>query len=1382
MNTSPRWITVALILTLLVVIFGGGWFYRVQEQTFQQQMETDLSAVVRLKARQIEDWREDRLADAAVLMENPLLVQGVARFQADPREENAREIRALFEGLSKNYGYADIALVAPEGRVLLSLSGHTEERGQEASALALALRERKPVLTELHRDAQVPTPHLSVIAPLFTGGKQTGKAIGAVTLVCDASKYLYPLIQSWPTPTKTAETLIVRRDGNDVLFLNDLRQRSDTALKLRFPLSQTDLPAVEAALGHEGIMFGRDYRGVDVVSVLMPIQKSHWFMVAKMDTTEVFSGWRVRSVLIVALLSGLAALTVVFGLVVRQREQKKHYRELYRSELALRQSVERQSVTLKAIGDAVIATDARGRVELLNPMAETLTGWSDEEARGRPLEEIFRIINEHSRAEVENPVVRVLREGVTVGLANHTLLVARDGAERPIADSGAPIRVDGETIIGVVLVFRDQSVERRAQQLTQSRLNLIEYAQTRSLDEFLRKALDEIGALVASPIGFYHFVEDDQKTLSLQQWSTSTLKEFCRAEGKGAHYDIDKAGVWVECARLKKPVIHNDYKALKHKKGMPQGHADVVRELVVPVIREGKVVAILGVGNKPSDYNETDVETVGFLADVTWEIVQRKQEADARQDSEKRYRRLFESAMDGILILDFESGRVVDANPFIVSLLGYSHQALCGMYIWDIGCFKDVAASQAAFKTLQENEYIRYEDLSLQTRNGQSVDVEFVSNVYLVDHTKVIQCNIRDITERKRAEELLRESEEQVLFLGEILEHADQPFAVGYPDGRLGIFNAAFCELTGYSPEELRTLDWSKALTPGEWLEPEAKALQKLDSKGKAVRYEKEYIRKNSTRVPVEILTHAVRDTSDEVEYYYWFVTDISERKRVEHELMKLSTAVDQSPVSVEITDVAGNIEYVNPKFTQVTGYTQEEIRGQNPRILKSGFTTPAEYRDLYQTITEGGEWHGEFRNKRRDGTLFWERVSISPIRDTSGVITHFIAVKEDITAQKALEDQFRQAQKMEAVGRLAGGVAHDFNNMLSIVMGYAELAMGRVSPNDPIYEELDEISKAAKRSAGLVSQLLAFARRQTIEPQVMDLNGIIQESEKMLHRLVGEDIDIKFVPGVDLWPVKMDPGQIDQIMANLTVNARDAIPGVGKIVIETQNAVLDETYCANHRGFSPGEYVIMVFSDSGTGMDRNTVEHIFEPFFTTKDTGKGTGLGLSTVYGIVKQNQGFINVYSEPGQGTTFRLFLPRYQGAVEEKEQKTEARLLMGSETVLLVEDDRQILALAQRILEQHGYTVISATLPGEALLACEKFPGEIHLLITDVVMPVMNGKELKERIEKLKPAIRVLYMSGYTANVIAHRGILAEGVEFIQKPFSVEMLVKKVREVMG
>ncbi|MBI5558317.1 MAG: response regulator [Deltaproteobacteria bacterium] len=515
-------------------------------------------------------------------------------------------------------------------------------------------------------------------------------------------------------------------------------------------------------------------------------------------------------------------------------------------------------------------------------------------------------------------------------------------------------------------------------------------------------------------------------------------------------------------------------------------------------------------------------------------------------------------------------------------------------------------------------------------------------------------------------------------------------------------------------------------------------------------------------------------------------VIDISERREAETQLRKLSAAVEQSPVAVVITDLLGNIEYVNPEFTRISGYTREDALGRNPRILQAGETPVEVYRDLWETITAGREWRGVFHNRRKDGTLFWERASISSIRDAAGTITHFIAVKEDITAQKSLEEQFHQAQKMEFIGRLAGGVAHDFNNMLMVISGHTELVMEQTGQDSPVYRDLQEIKRAAKRSEGLTRQLLAFARKQTINPVMLNLNDTLTGMLKMLQRLIGEDIELSWLPGRELWSVKIDPSQIDQLLANLAVNARDAIAGNGKVTIETGNTVLneqlDDLHCAGQQECVAGQYIMLAVSDTGCGMTREVLDHIFEPFFTTKEKGKGTGLGLATVYGIVKQNNGFITVCSEPGQGTRFRIYLPRYDAqAMDVQPEIMTETPPRGTETVLIVEDEKAILDLGRRILERLGYRVLTADTPEEAIRMAKEYAGPIHLLITDVVMPQMNGKELAERLKTIIPGLKCLYMSGYTANVIARHGILDKGVIFLQKPFSAKETAIKVRQAL-
>ena len=481
-----------------------------------------------------------------------------------------------------------------------------------------------------------------------------------------------------------------------------------------------------------------------------------------------------------------------------------------------------------------------------------------------------------------------------------------------------------------------------------------------------------------------------------------------------------------------------------------------------------------------------------------------------------------------------------------------------------------------------------------------------------------------------------------------------------------------------------------------------------------------------------------------------------------------------------------GKFLYVSPSCERVSGYPPDFFLNDSDALLK--IVHPEDRCKIESHINDpvvrGSDTDKiQFRIITQTGETRWIDHKCWAIFSQEGAFKGRRGSNRDITQRLQLENQLRQAQKMEAVGRLAGGVAHDFNNMLGVILGFTDLAITKLPADDPIQMYLDEVKSAAQRSADITRQLLAFARKQTIAPKVLDLNDTIASMLKMLRRLIGEDIDLLWKPAKDLWPVKMDPAQIDQILANLMVNARDAIAGVGKITIETGKVEFDEHYCEAHVGFVPGRYVLLAVSDDGCGMDKETLAKLFEPFFTTKEVGKGTGLGLATIYGIVKQNNGFINVYSEPGQGTTFKIYLPRQepQEAATEQPRKP-AEVPTGTETVLLVEDEKSLLKFARMLLEELGYTVLAAGSPREAIQLAKEYTNEIHLLMTDVVMPEMSGRDLWEQLEASQPGLKCLFMSGYTANVIAHHGVLDEDVHFLQKPFSREALATKMREALS
>ena len=459
----PLWLILAFALVSLSVLAGGFWFYRSQGRLAKLEEEEDLQVIAQLKVDQIAVWLAERRGDASGIMGNPIIIQAVARFLAAPQGELTSELVTQFRSLKEHYPYHDVLLVDAEGQVLLSLGGyHGPLHEDAAQALTAAFLEKRATLTDLHAGPGDLPPHLDIVAPFYAQGGERAEPIGAVILQSEARHFLYPMLQSWPDPSLTAEILLVRRDGDAVLFLNELRHQKDTALKLRIPLSQKNVPAVMAVLGKEGVVQGKDYRGVEVLSALKAVPDSSWFMVAKVDKEEAFAKWYSRSLLILSLIFTLLVAASVGAIMLWHIMQKTHYRVLYKAEAALRESEARYHITLMSIGDGIITTNTDGRVELLNPVAEALTGWKLDEARGRPLNDVFHIVNEETRQEVENPARRVVREGLVVGLANHTLLIARDGTEHAVADSGAPIRNEAGEITGVVLVFRDQTAERAA--------------------------------------------------------------------------------------------------------------------------------------------------------------------------------------------------------------------------------------------------------------------------------------------------------------------------------------------------------------------------------------------------------------------------------------------------------------------------------------------------------------------------------------------------------------------------------------------------------------------------------------------------------------------------------------------------------------------------------------------------------------------------------------------------------------------------------------------------------------------------------------------------------------------------------------------------------
>ncbi len=636
---------------------------------------------------------------------------------------------------------------------------------------------------------------------------------------------------------------------------------------------------------------------------------------------------------------------------------------------------------------------------------------------------------------------------------------------------------------------------------------------------------------------------------------------------------------------------------------------------------------------------------------------------------------------------------------------------------------------------------------------------------------------VQDVTDRKQTEEELKQSE---ISYRELFENTTDAIYLQRRDGRFIAVNNGAEKMYGYSREYFVDKTPEFVSAPGKNdLEKVAQMVEQA-FEGQPQTFEFWGKRKNGEIFPKEVRIFKGSFFGEDV--VVAMAQDITERKKAEEQLRILSLTVNQSPIAVFILDNKEKIIYVNQTFSRMTGFALSEVAGKTPDFLIENPSSGSQYEQMWSILHQGEVWQGEILGVKKDGQAYWANITGGPLLNEKGKVSHYIGFIIDLTDRKRLEEQFRHAQKMEAVGRLAGGIAHDFNNLLTVIIGYSELLLAKLSEKDAIYSKIKQIDHAGRRAEALTRQLLAFSRKQIMQPRVINLNELIVNLEKMLHRLISEDIQLVLNLNHPLDLIKADPGQIEQVILNLSINARDAMPDGGVLRIESKNRYLDEKFCSTHEDAVPGHYVMLSITDSGVGMDEKIQLRIFEPFFTTKEQGRGTGLGLSMVYGIIKQSQGWIWVKSKPGQGTTFDIYFPRVlQESPETIELSDEVTALHGQETILLVEDEDVLRDLAVESLEHFGYQVLTAANGEEALEICSGIQKHPDLVLTDVVMPKMSGKKLVDNLVERYGPLCVLYMSGYTEDSIVRHGILNPHTDFIQKPFDPLHLAKKVREVL-
>ena len=677
-------------------------------------------------------------------------------------------------------------------------------------------------------------------------------------------------------------------------------------------------------------------------------------------------------------------------------------------------------------------------------------------------------------------------------------------------------------------------------------------------------------------------------------------------------------------------------------------------------------------------------------------------------------------------------------------------------------------ASLATFRT----------EVRFQTSSGEVRWSQIVSQPRKLENGAVLWDGIEiDITSRKRSETVLHESEEK---FSKAFHSSPMGMTLSTKEeGRYLDVNAVFLDLLQKSREEVIG---HTAVELGVWGDSEQRAAFLLNLKRGGQQHNVEVTWRTESGQIREVVMSGVEVVIGGTDCLLGSVLDITERKRVEGSHARLATVVEQAAETIVITDTRGTILYANPAFEKTTGYTRAEAVGQNPRILKSGKQNDEFYRQMWEVLKRGEPWSGHFLNRRKDGTLYEEDATISPVRDVSGKIISYVAVKRDVTHEAQLERQFLQAQKMESVGQLAGGVAHDINNMLAATMMHLGLLQGNENLDPETQEIIKELIEEAKRAANLTRQLLLFSRRSVMEVKLLDLNELLTHLLKMLGRLIGEHIVVRFDRREGLPAIEADPGMIEQVIMNLAVNARDAMPQGGKLAIGIEAVQVDAERVAGKPDVRPGQFLCLSVSDTGCGMDEATQDHIFEPFFTTKEPGKGTGLGLATVHGIVAQHKGWVEVESEVGKGTTFKVFLPASTKKMAGATPAAKTAAMRGHETILVVEDEVSVRRLVALNLRKLGYAVFEAENGQAAMNLWQQRRGEFDLLFSDMVMPEgLTGLDLAEKLKKEKPGLKVIISSGYSAEIAGQSSLAAHGIIYLQKPYHVEILAKTVRDCL-
>ena len=1319
-------------------------------------------------------WVAGGISDATTVASFPTVV-GVAAAHTGGREVEAvavdavSHLQGVIDGFIRAHGHRALLILDAAGSVIARNSGESGSGGECLTFVRELASRGEPFADFCGGPDGLP---VVVFGAPITGpaARASGRPakLGLAVVATDPAAWLYPLLTREPVSTASGEVLLARRDGKGIVFVSPLRHRAARPLTFRLRTDVSALAARAALEGQESFGTYEDYRGVPVFAAARRVPGTPWGLVAKVDREEALAAYRekVRGSALTLTGFALALVGTGFGL---WRARRARY------ESALSRSQARFALLLDHANDAILFVGIDGQILDANRKAETVYGYTRDE--------LLRLSMRDLRAEETRGTLQdqMARASSPRGHVFQTVHRRKDGSTFPVEVSSRLAELDeGRAVLSIV---RDLS-EREAAEERIRFLNRLLRAVTeineftvreRDTDRMLAQACRiavEHGRFRMAWVGLADFATGEVRPVAAAGFEEGYLEEVrirCddSPEGRGPTGTAIREG---------HAVVVNDWDAAASldpwrdagRKGFFRSSA------AFPIAVDGKIRGAFSVYSEERDVFAPEIvslldelaQDLGFALQVAEGEERRASAESALRESEERFRTLIEKSTDLLVVVD-SHGTITFAGPSSIEVLGFPPEEMVGVGAVAFIHPDDVERVRRQFRDHrgQAGAAGRVE-LRARHRNGSWRVLDAVQrSLFHVSGVGGMVVNARDITERKQVEAAVRESEERYRRLVDTMQ--DVVFTLSLT-GSLTSLNAAFERITGWRRDEWVGKPFAELVHPDDLpraLDTFAKVLGERSPGLFEVRIKARdgsWLDGEFSGVPL-IENGAVVGALGTVR-------DVTQRRRETEERKHLAAAVEQAAEAIMITDVEGTIEYVNPAFERISGYTAGEVLGANPRILKSGKHDPAFYGQMWETLRRGEVWLGRFVNRRKDGSLIEEDATISPVRDPSGRIAHFVAVKRDVTKELVLEQQLRQVQRLEAIGRLAGGVAHDFNNLLQAMLSQTQVIHD--SPNDPqrVAGTVDELEQQIRRGAALSRQLLLFSRRETAKPEQLDLNDVVGGATQLLRRLVRENIAFAVELADEPLPVIADRGQLDQILMNLVVNAADAMPKGGRLAIRT--------------GVGEGEVVWLSVEDTGHGVSEGIRDRIFEPFFTTKSAEKGSGLGLAVVHGIVTQHGGTIQVSDREGGGTVFRIQLPRASAseASAQPSSRVEADDLPHGrgERVIVVEDETGTREGLVDLLTMLGYEVAAVGSAEEA----RRLPLEpaFDVLLSDLLLPDVSGAELARGFLERWPRLKVILMSGYTEDEAVRRGVGAGTLRFLQKPFDMRTLAREIRTAIA